>query len=204
MDEKEIKIISGASNVFMKYGVKSVNMDDVARHLGVSKKTLYQFVTDKEDLVKKSVSAFCQQEDNDISTICQKGLNAIDENLEIMNYVSNMIQNIHPSVAYDIEKYHPAVFKQMRTHRHSVVYNCVLQNLLKGQKEGYYRKDFKADVIAKIYISRMESLFDPTLFPSTEYKVTEVYAEVFRYHILGIASAKGAEYLQSKIKTIKQ
>lgn len=204
MDEKELKIISGASQVFMKYGVKSVNMDDVARHLGVSKKTLYQFVTDKEDLVKKSVLTFCMREDNDIVSICAKGLNAIDENLEIMNYVSNMIQNLHPSVAYDIEKYHPSVFKQMRTHRQSVIYNCVLQNLLKGQKEGYYRKDFKADVIAKIYISRMEALFDQQLFPTTEYKVTEVYAEVFRYHILGIASAKGAEYLQSKIKTIKQ
>ncbi|MFY7972533.1 MAG: TetR/AcrR family transcriptional regulator [Flavobacteriales bacterium] len=204
MDEKELKIISGAAHVFIKYGVKSVNMDDVARHLGVSKKTLYQFVTDKEDLVKKSVSVFCQQEDNDITAICQKGLNAIDENLEIMNYVSNMIQNIHPSVAYDIEKYHPAVFRQMRNHRQSAVYNCVHQNLIKGQKEGYYRKDFKADVIAKIYISRMESLFDPSLFPATEYKVTEVYAEVFRYHVLGIASAKGAEYLQSKTKTIKQ
>jgi hypothetical protein len=70
----------------------------------------------------------------------------------------------------------------------------------KGQKEGMYRKDFHADVIAKVYISRMDVLFDPVVFPFGEYQLTDLYKEVFQYHIRGIASAKGIEQLEHMLK----
>ena len=60
MNEKELKIISGAAEQFLRFGIKSMNMDDIARALGISKKTLYQFVTDKNDLVRKSMLMHCQ------------------------------------------------------------------------------------------------------------------------------------------------
>jgi AcrR family transcriptional regulator len=45
------KILKAAENLFMKYGVRSISMDDISRHLAVSKKTLYQHFADKEDIV---------------------------------------------------------------------------------------------------------------------------------------------------------
>ncbi len=203
MDDKAQKIIQGASEIFMRFGVKSLNMDDVAKHLGVSKKTLYLYVADKDDLVGKSVTCFCKKEDHDIAAICSKGLNAIDENLEIMQWVLSVLQQVHPSVSYDIEKYHPTVYKKMVADRQQRIYSCIFHNLKKGQKEGYFRKDFNADIVAKLYIARIDSLFDQDVFPASHYKITDVYKEEFRYHIRGVASAKGIEYLEAKMKTIK-
>ncbi len=203
IQEKESKIVDNATGVFMKYGIKSVNMDDMARYLGMSKKTLYLYVKDKEDLVKKSVAFFCTKEDKEIREICHKGFNAIDESLEIMRWVLSVLQNVHPSVNYDLEKYHPEVARAMKDNRQRAIYDCIRMNMKKGQREGLYRKDFNADVIAKVYIARIDIIFDQELFPMNEHNLGDIYREIFKYHIRGIASSEGLEYLKEKMKNLK-
>ncbi len=178
-------------------------MDDMSRHLGMSKKTLYQYVSDKEDLVRRSVATYCTKEDHDVRKITKLGLNAIDESLEIMKWVLAKLQNMHPSVSYDLEKYHPEVFHLMRENRHRAIYDSCMLNMKKGQREGLYRKDFNPEVIAKFYISRIDLIFDQSTFPAGQFNPPQVYLEMFNYHIRGIASTKGVEYLKEKMKTTK-
>lgn len=187
----------------MKYGIKSVNMDDLARHLGVSKKTLYLYVKDKEDMLRKAVQMFCEREDEEIKSICARGLNAIDESLEIMKWVTGVLQEVHPSVHFDMQKYHPEVHKTMMENRFKAIYLCISNNIKKGQKEGLYRKDINADIITRVYISRMDVIFDRNVFGSDAYTPTELYIEIFKYHIRGIASEKGHQYLSEKQKSLK-
>ena len=203
MEKKKQHIISESIQLFLKFGVKSLTMEDIARKLGISKKTLYTHVKDKEDLLLQAVILFGKFEDKQLSEICSRGLNAIDESLEIKKWVLDMIQNIHPSVAYDIEKFHPAVSKRMKTSRHENVYRSIFQNIVKGQKEGLYRSDINADILAKLYIGRMESIFDQELFPSSTYNVSDVYMEWFIYHIHGMATSKGLQLLENNFKNNK-
>ena len=203
MEKKKQHIISQSIQLFLKFGVKSLTMEDIARKLGISKKTLYTHVKDKEDLLLQAVILFGKFEDKQLNEICSRGLNAIDESLEIKKWVLDMIQNIHPSVAYDIEKFHPAVSKRMKTSRHENVYRSIFQNIVKGQKEGLYRSDINADILAKLYIGRMESIFDQELFPSTTYNVSDVYMEWFIYHIHGMATSKGLQLLENNFKNNK-
>jgi len=204
IDSKENKILLEATKVFMQYGIKSVNMDDLARHLSISKKTLYQFFTDKEDIVRKAVASHCMREDQDVQSICHKGLNAIDEMLEIMQFVLGILKNIHPSVQFDLQKYHPDVYRAMKENRDRAVFDCMMQNTKKGQREGYYRKDFNAEVINKVYIGRMDLIFDQSMFPVEQFTLTSLYKEMFSYHIRGIASEKGLEFLDLKLKSKKR
>jgi TetR/AcrR family transcriptional regulator, cholesterol catabolism regulator len=203
LQEKESKVVENATGIFMKYGIKSVNMDDMSRYLGMSKKTLYLFVKDKEDLVRKAVAHFCTKEDIEIRNICHQGLNAIDESLEIMRWVLNVLKNVHPSVNFDLEKYHPEVAKAMKDNRHRAIYDCIRLNMKKGQREGLYRKDFNAEVIAKMYIARIDIIFDQDLFPLENHNLSDLYREMFKYHIRGIASTDGLEYLKEKMKQLK-
>jgi AcrR family transcriptional regulator len=203
VEKKKQHIISESIQLFLKFGVKSLTMEDIARKLGISKKTLYTHVKDKEDLLLQAVILFGKFEDKQLSEICSRGLNAIDESLEIKKWVLDMIQNIHPSVAYDIEKFYPAVSKRMKTSRHENVYRSIYQNIVKGQKEGLYRSDINADILAKLYIGRMESIFDQELFPSSSYNVSDVYMEWFIYHIHGMATSKGLQILENNFKNNK-
>ncbi len=174
-------------------------MDDIAKKLCISKKTLYAHVKDKEDLLENAVDLFSKAEQHQIEEICSRGLNAIDESLEIKRWVLDMLQNIHPSVAYDMEKFHPRVHQRMVKARQEIIYTCVYGNIVKGQKEGLYRKEINANILAKLYVGRMEVMFDQDLFPSKEYSVTDVYMEWFTYHIHGMATEKGIELLNKNI-----
>lgn len=199
LESKKKHILSETLQLFLKFGIKSLTMDDIAKKLCISKKTLYVHVKDKEDLLENAVILFSKAEQHQIEEICGRGLNAIDESLEIKRWVLDMLQNIHPSVAYDMEKFHPRVHKKMVESRQAIIYKCVYGNIVKGQKEGLYRPEINPDVLAKLYVGRMEVLFDQELFPNKQYSVSDVYMEWFSYHIHGMATAKGITLLNKKI-----
>jgi len=201
MEEKESELIGHALSVFMQYGIKSVTMDDMSRHLGISKKTLYKFVKDKNDLVKKALLLQSSLEQKVINEIQSRGLNAIDEMFEIGQFISGLLKGIHPSIHYDLEKYHTEVFHETMLKHHSYIFTCMKTNLEKGLKEGVYRKDLNAHVISKIYLKKIDAVFDAEVFPPGEISFEEVYAILFRYHIRGIANKKGIEHLEKKEKS---
>lgn len=198
MDEKEL--IEKASQVFMRLGIKSITMDDMARQLGVSKKTIYKYVKDKNDLVNKALAVHGEHEMCSIESICSKGLNAIDEIFEISQFVTEMLSTVHPSVHFDLEKYYPEAWNMAVQERQKQVFKCITENLEKGVKEGLYREDLKPEIIGRIYIAKLDVLFDGELFPPQQFNFAEVYLEYFRYHIRGIASQKGLQYLIEKVK----
>ncbi len=203
MNEKFSNIIEETNHLFMRCGIKSVSMDDVARELKVSKKTLYAFVKDKEDLVSKTLTFHCQKEVEITCGIISKNSNAIDELVEISKYVSEKLQQVHPSIHYDLEKFYPAAWKIFTAHKLEHIYSCVAQNLEKGINQGIYRENLNIPIIAKIYISRIDSVFDNQIFPADKFKMVDVYSEMLRYHIGGIATDKGIKYLLKKIKKEK-
>ncbi|MEM7161768.1 MAG: TetR/AcrR family transcriptional regulator [Bacteroidota bacterium] len=200
MEERDKELIAQAKDVFMQYGIKSVTMDDMSRHLGISKKTLYKSVKDKNDLVQKCLQFQCNGEIDAVAAIQNKSLSAIDEMFEIGQFVSSQLKGIHPSIHYDLEKYHIEVFLSIKKAHMKNMYECMLKNLKKGIKEGVYRKDLRADVITKIYIKKIDVIFDAEVFPPEEISFEEVYATLFRYHIRGIANQKGIDYLEKKEK----
>jgi len=201
MEEKITKLVSDAQAVFMRFGIKSVNMEDIARHLRVSKKTLYKYVSDKEDLVKKCFFLHCYQEEKEIQRISLLQLNAIDESFETMHFIKDIIKDVHPSIMFDMEKYYPEVLQQTEEMRNKNIYSSVKANVEKGIEEGFYRKDLKADVIAHIYVKSVEAIFHSEQFIQSKNTLQELYLELFRYHIRGISSDQGREYLIEKIKT---
>jgi AcrR family transcriptional regulator len=200
MEEREQQIIDGSAKVFMRLGIRSVNMDDVAQHLHISKKTLYQYVKDKNELVQRIIRHITDSHRECILGICKQGHGAIDESFEITRFVASQIGNMHPSIHFDLEKYHPEAWQLLQSTSREDIYRCVSENLAKGIKEGMYRDDLNIDVIARIYISRFDVTFDGELFPQDKYRFEDVIWELFRYHIRGIASDKGVKYLMKKVE----
>ena len=180
-------------------------MDDMSRHLGISKKTLYKFVKDKNDLVERTLKLQCGSENLVICSIQDQDLNAIEEMFEIGKFITGLLKKVHPSIHYDLEKYHSEVFAETIGMHQSNIYGCISQNLKKGIKEGLYRKDLNVNVIAQLYIHKIDLVFDAKAFPPEEISFDEVYSIMFRYHIRGIANKKGLGFLEKKeIKERKQ
>lgn len=200
MDEKKKEILEQSLKLFMRLGIKSLTMDDVATQLRMSKKTLYEHFTDKNDLVEQAVAAVCTFHRDTINAICARGLNAIDENEEITRFIVGQIGSMHPSVQFDLQKYHPRAWEIMEQREREDVYVCVTANLKKGIAEGLYREDLDVEVITRLYIARMDSTWDGRVFPPDRFNLSDVLWKHFEYHIRGIATKKGIAYLEKKAK----
>jgi len=200
IEEKLKQIIDDSHQIFMRFGIKSMTMDDIARQLKISKKTLYKYVKDKNDLVKLVIENYCDLDRSNCKKIILKSENAIDEIIEISKHVSNMISEIHPSIHYDLAKYHNDAFQIINQHKNEYVYTCILDNLERGKKEQIYRENINSSIVARIYTEKIDLVFNGDIFPPKKFKFRDVHIEMMRYHIRGIASSKGLKYLQDRIK----
>jgi AcrR family transcriptional regulator len=199
--EKELQnILERVLELYRKYGIKSNTMDDVARELGISKKTLYQYVEDKNDLVSKAVMYDIEKHFININNIKCKKLNAIDELLEINRYISDMIRNYNPSWDYDLKKYYADTYKKLFQRRREQMLIDVVDNISRGIKEALYREDLDARLIAKLHLMRLENMSNSDIFSTEEFASAKTFNELFKYHIRGIASIKGIKYIEKRLK----
>lgn len=201
MDEKQIELLSKTAHLFMRFGIKSMTMDDIARQLGISKKTLYQFVSDKNDLVLKVMQSIVDREKEITQMMCDRYSNAIDMLFELSKDVSQKFGQIHPSINYDLQKYHPeawSVFVQFKTN---FVAGCIEQNIKLGIAQGLYRDNVNPYIVARFYSSKIDMAMDAEIFPPSDFSFHQIHLELLRYHIRGIANEQGLEYLKQKIKT---
>ena len=201
MIEKE-DIISKAEDLILRYGVKSVTMDDICRKIGISKKTLYQLVDDKKSLIREIISMHIKEEKESIEEIRKDAANAIDELLQIAEFVVSVLKKMTPFVIYDLQKYHHESWLMLEDFHQTFIMEVIKTNLINGIKEGYYRSSMNTDIIAKFYIGKSMLLADEKIFPSKEYNREALFREFIMYHLNGVLSEKGARYLSSKNQII--
>jgi len=197
--ERITHIIEGSLQLFMQEGVKRVNMDDVASFLGMSKKTLYQYVSNKGDLVEKAFKLHQDGILDMINNIQKKNDNPIDELFEIDDNVSHMLKNRPPMMINDLKKYYPSVWVILDKIKKETLFSCITQNIQRGKNMGLYRKSVNETIIAKLMLSRIDALVDDEIFPLTEYSFKSLLTENRIYHIRGIATEKGIYYLEQKL-----
>lgn len=201
MNEKEIELYQNVGLLFIRLGIKSLTMSNIAKELRISKKTLYKFVKDKADLVNKVMQLQCSAEECLVEGFAKNAKNAIDEILTISKYVSAQLQQVNPSLHHDLANYYPEAFKTFGDHKEHVICAFVEKNMERGIKEGIFRENLNPKIIAKLHVHKIDALFDPDIFPPSEISFQEAHTEMMKYHIRGIANEKGIEYMKEKLKT---
>ncbi|MCX6252520.1 MAG: TetR/AcrR family transcriptional regulator [Bacteroidetes bacterium] len=200
MEEKVLHIVGHVSKLYQRYGIKSVTMDDVARHLCISKKTLYEHFKDKEDLVSRVLLQEYEKRGGYYTQIEKRNLNAVEELLEVYKLIHTMFMDYNPSMEYDIRKYYPDLHTRFREIRRKRIFESAYRNLNKGKKEGLYRKDINSKVIAKLHVFRVENMFENDLFSIEEITSLKVFHQLFFYHLHGILSEKGQVFFEKNFR----
>ncbi len=197
------EIFNKVLELYKKYGIKSVTMDDVARELGVSKKTLYTVVKDKRELVEKVVNHEFDNVKHCYKDVYRKkGINAIEQLIEVNIFMRNQLKYYSPSFDYDLKKYYPHLYHKMTEKRQEEMYSSVLENMKKGKAEGIYRKGLKEEIIAKLYVTRIVHAHESEIISIEDFIAPDAYREYFEYHIRGIANEKGIKILESQINKL--
>ncbi len=198
MEEQKIKYLNQILALFMKYGIKSVTMDDIAKELGVSKKTLYKYFKDKNAIVSTLMKMDLNSEMQKLSSLTNSSTNAIEETFAFSQVLIEKLKTVNPSLMYDLEKYHPKAWSLFINHKRVDVFNCIRANIERGIDEGFYVSIINAEVVAKLYSEKIDLIFNQEIFPLGKFSVEEVYTEMIEYHLRGIVNEKGRQYLIEK------
>jgi AcrR family transcriptional regulator len=200
METKAAQLFEQVSELFFRYGVRSLTMDDIARHLGISKKTLYQFVTDKDDLVLKAMGLYMEKDHSIVEAIHAEATDALDELFRLIAYMNIRMQQMNPAILYDIQKYHPQAFRLFTDYKHRVIRQHVERNLREGLAQGLYRDNLNIPIVARLYVARIDVILDHEQFPPVEFDHRTVFIEHMRYHIRAIASERGIELMKERLQ----
>lgn len=202
MEPKCQEMLLQVTRLFMQYGIRSLTMDDIARHLGISKKTLYQCFEDKAEMVELSMISHAEREAALVERIHSEAPNAIEEMFLIVQQVGQQLQDVHPSILFDLEKYYPKADRVFKDFKQKTIRSVIERNMRDGMAQGLYRDNLNPRIISGMYVGRIDVFFDRELFPPSETNPMQVYIETMRYHIRGIASEQGIAYLQEKLRHI--
>jgi len=168
------RIIEGGEELFLKAGIKSVTMDDIARHLGISKKTIYHFFKDKNDLVIGLVKKKLKEDEDQMADIISRSTNVIEEMINMMKCSEEIFSRINPIVIHDMQKYHPDAWKEFQNFKADVLVRTMEELLTKGIKQGYIRPDIDVKVMSIMRVHQLELGFNPAVFPIAEFNTWSV------------------------------
>lgn len=204
MDVKEY-IISESDKLFCQYGFKSVTMDDIARHLGMSKKTIYTHFSDKNEIVNIVIESKLNSQKCWISENREAAENAVHEIFFAVTNMKELLSNMNPTLFYDLQKYHPQAWLHFKNFRENHLYNNIYDNLLRGISEGNYRKDIKPDILTQMRLEQIDLIFfNGSDYRSGKYSIAQVMAELTEHFLYGICTLRGHKLINKYKEIIEE
>jgi AcrR family transcriptional regulator len=200
--ETDERILAAAKDLFWKYGVKSITMDDICKELGMSKKTIYQYFKDKDQVVLQIAKEEFAVRRKECDEITAESKNAIHEIILMMKQMGEMFSRMNAKLFYDLQKYHPDAWKLFNEFKENFILQSIERNLMRGIEEGLYRPELNIRIIAKLRAYQVEMAFNPGIFPPDKYSIIDVQLQMIDHFLHGVATIKGHRMI-NKYKDLK-
>ena len=188
------RIIEEASELFGLAGVKSTTMDDLARHLGISKRTIYENFQDKEDLLVSCIAAFSENNKKYFEKLLLEADNVVEAILAILQMSAEKAALRQISMVTDIKKYYPQVFKVHLTQIKENKYRNIIELLVRGIDEGVFRNDLNPEIIAYFFCQDEKSnTFNDSIME--KFSFSEIFENMVITFLRGVCTPKGIEII---------
>lgn len=202
MEAKE-KILKAAEELFIRFGIRSVTMDDVARDASMSKKTLYQYFDNKDTLVSEVAINHLETESREFEEITKQSKDAIDDMLLVSQCLRKHVFRMNPSLLFDMQKYHSKAWDEYLKFKHTTIRGHIKKNIKQGIEEGYFRSEIDAEILSRLRVEQVQLAFNPKIFPTDKFDFTNTQIQILNHFIHGLLTDKGRmkydEYTQQEI-----
>ena len=191
MEVKEY-IVDEADKLFCQYGFKSVTMDDIAKHLGMSKKTIYQHFSDKDELVNILINDKLQNQECSMDFCAKSAENAVHEMFLAIVNINEMLSSMNPMLFYDLQKYHHKAWLIFKEFKEQNLGKCILVNLERGINEGLYREELNLEIITQMRLDQIDLIFNQHgQYNMNKYNLAQIMAEITEHFLYGICNTNG-------------
>jgi len=182
--------------MFMRYGIRSISMDEIASQLGISKKTIYHFFTDKDALVEAVIHIELNESEEECYQHREKSENPVHEIFVATDMILEILKVMNPTLLFDLQKYHPSSFKKINDHKNKFLYKLIRENLDKGVAEGYYRPEINTEILTRFRIASIFLTFNPELLPPGKHTAADLVKEITMNFLHGLVTPKGLKLIQ--------
>lgn len=193
------ELLENISELFLKYGLRSTSMDDICSHLKISKKTLYQFFSNKDDVVEQVM--FHRRENHrarkDLEEL--KRHNVVEMMWLIKEHIISDLNSRMPANLFDLKKYHPEVYERINEGDGKFIHCLLTEMMEKGIKEGYFRKDINTEVQIYLFVKQMSFLGEPEMMSDLKYPVETIVSTIVENFIRSLITMKGGEELKKLV-----
>ncbi|MBW8334873.1 MAG: TetR/AcrR family transcriptional regulator [Prolixibacteraceae bacterium] len=203
-DPKLKEILEKTVELFYEYGIRNLNMDDISRSLGMSKKTLYQYVKSKEDLIEKLFFYDEMKWDSEMAKLKIDEMNAIEILLQVSLKVFEEMERINPKLKFELKKYYEQTFQQFMIRKQNHIFGQISKNIEKGIAEGIYRSDVNIELISGLYVRNLVMMHNNDSCFAENITFEEVFKVLFESHIRAISTPKGIAYFEKRKLEITQ
>ncbi len=194
--ENKDRILEKAHDLFMQYGIRSITMDEIAAQLGISKKTIYQFFTDKDAMVEAVVNELINRNEEDCRGFILSAENAVHEIFLAMDFTQEMLKAMNPQIMYDLEKHHPVAYKRLKQYKYQFLFSTIKENLERGAREEIYRTDLNIDLTTRHRIESAFMPFNQEAFPQNKYPMNQTCQELAILFLHSICNPKGKKLIE--------
>ncbi|UHG91304.1 TetR/AcrR family transcriptional regulator [Spirosoma oryzicola] len=185
------RIQAEAERLFWKYGVRSVTMEDIAKELGISKKTIYQHFTDKEQILYQVMLDKMVKNQSEMECMAIQTDNPVEEILHVLTVMQKQADKVSPNLLIDIKRYYPQAFTLFRQYKEQRIIQSILENIQKGVAQGLYRPDINPVIMARLRVEQIELAFNSDIFPTDQYSMLEIQHELTHHFVRGMLTEKG-------------
>jgi AcrR family transcriptional regulator len=190
------QILQAAEELFFHYGIKTITMDDIAKHLGISKRTIYENFATKDEVVSSLMNNHLEHMVETCRARFAGSSNAIEEIILMMQNMREMFSRMNPHILFDLKKFHPKVWKRFKDFKNDFLLKSITDNIERGKTEGIYRKNIDVAVLARMRIEQVEMVWNPEIFPFPTFDLKEVQLSILEHFLYGITNIKGHKMVE--------
>jgi len=191
-------ILQRSMDMFQRYGLRAMTMDDVCRELAMSKKTLYQYFTNKADLVDQAVPFVFSSHQQNMERIGAEHENAIDRMINRYTFLMRMMESHGPNMMFPLKKYYPKTYEWLFAQRQKTMTEALVQTLKDGQAQRLFRDDLDPELVARIHFTSMVGLADADLHTDSLAERRTLIWTAISLFIRSISTAQGLHYFNEK------
>jgi len=197
------KILKGAEDLFFKYGIKNITMDEIARHLGMSKKTIYQYFKDKDEMVHSLIIQKIEEDKEIFAKTFEESENFVEEAFAMMKNLREILKNVNPILFHELHKFYPESWKVFDDFKSGFVLENIERCLKDGQKDGLVRDDINIKILSRMRLENLDMAFYGQAFPFDKFNMLDVQLAMTEHFLYGVCTLKGHKLI-NKYKNINE
>jgi len=196
MEDVKIRIIEASIKLYVKHGIRAVTMNDISQHCGISKRTLYEHVADKEQLLTICVQMMNAESIRERNALKAQSSNVLEYFMLTAQHLADLSIRINPNFFRELDKFHPKVAKIQEEYTQSIVLPDFIRLIQKGVEEGVFIDRPSITLSAMLFFGQVQYLVHSDFVEKLGFSVHEVLQNALYTFSRGIASQKGLDIIE--------